>query len=103
MTNIEDIIIYLENFRIKNNKRPACINRILEKLNRTAKSGHNIIEALFIDYESNLKRQLYDASEEQAKQDREFWINEVLKPELKGKYNRTAKEFKRECETVYKI
>jgi len=100
-TTAEEFVDALRNFRVANGKRPACVNRILQELDNRA--GKNIIETAFENFEYNLKRQLYDTMEEQEKQDREFWINEVLKPELKGKYNRLTKEFKRECKTVYKI
>lgn len=95
--NCEEFINALENFTIKDGKTPACVLRIIEAIEG------GLIQDIFEDFEYNLKRQLYDTMEEQEKQDREFWIEEVLKPKLKGKYNRITKEFKRECETVYKI
>ena len=106
--NAEDFIEALQDLKLANGKQPACVQRILQELEQKSgggfnRAGKNIIEMAFENFEYNLKRQLYDTIEEQAKQDREFWVEEVLKPTLKGKYNRLTKEFKRECETVYKI
>ena len=111
-TNAEDFIYALQDFKLANGKQPACVKRILEELTtQRRRQGFNgssyvattLIEMAFENYEYNLKRQFYDTMEEQHKQDREFWIEEVLKPKLKGKYNRITKEFRRECETVYEI
>jgi len=111
-TTAEEFVDALQEFKLANGKTPACVQRILQELTtQKRRQGFNgasyvattLIEMAFENFEYNLKRQLYNTLEEQQKQDREFWINEVLKPELKGKYNRLTKEFKRECKTVYKI
>ena len=46
--------------------------------------------------EYNLKRQLYDDMEAIEQDSKEYWIEELLKPELKGKYNRATKQFIRD-------
>jgi hypothetical protein len=111
-TNAEDFIYALQDFKLANGKQPACVKRILQEFttprkrqgfNGSAYIATTLIDMAFENYEYSLKHDLYDAMEEWHKQDREYWINEVLRPSLKGKYNRITKEFKRECEKVYKI
>lgn len=48
-----------------------------------------------------LKCKLYSNMEALEKNNKEYWIKEVLKPKLKGKYNRATKHFKRDITKTY--
>jgi hypothetical protein len=96
-TTAEEFIETLQDFKLANGKTPTCVERILQDLEK------NSIETAFENYEYNLKRELYDDMESLEECNKEYWIQEMLKPELKGKYNRATKQFIRDTTQTYFI
>jgi len=94
--NCEEFVNALENFTIKGNKNPACVMRIIEAIDG------GVIEGFFADFEDDLKRELYKDLKGEAEYYKECWI-EDLKDSLKGKYNRTTKQFLRNQKITYTI
>jgi len=107
-TTAKDFIDILKDFKLDNGKTPTCVKRILKELEQKSGGGFNrgmknIIEAAFENYEYDLKRELYDEMESLDECNKEYWIEEMLKPELKGKYNRATKQFIRDKTQTYYI
>jgi hypothetical protein len=107
-TNLEEFIDALKSFSLASGGNPVCVKRIMNELTATSGGGfnrasQNLIETAFENYEYNLKRQLYDDMEAIEESNKEHWIKEVLKPELKGKYNRATKHFIRDTTKTYYI
>lgn len=98
-TNIEDFIYSLDKTENIKGKKPTCVLRIIEALEKQYGGGYNrasrnIIEDIFEDFEYNLKKELYRDLESQEKYVKEQWVEDCLKPRLKnGFYNRKTKTF----------
>ena len=97
LTDADEFINALNNFTIKDGKKPACVVRIMKALD------DRDIEGFFEDFEYNLKKRLYSDLESEEEQAREYWIEDCLKPRLKtGLYNRKKKTFTiKKLETNY--
>lgn len=111
-TNLEEFIDSLKSFFLTSGGNPVCVNRILDELTTPQRNqGFNgasymaaaLIEMAFENYEYDLKKELYSDVENLEKDNKEYWIKEVLKPELKGKYNRATKHFIRSTTKTYYI
>jgi len=96
-TDAGELIASIGNFTLSNGRTPVCVKRILKELKEKD------IETAFENYEYNLKRELYENMETLEKDNKEYWIEEMLKPELKGEYNRATKQFIRDTTKTYYI
>jgi hypothetical protein len=96
-TDAGELIASIGNFTLSNGRTPVCVKRILKELKEKD------IETAFENYEYNLKRELYDDMRNLEECNKEYWIEEILKPELKGKYNRETKQFIRDTTKTYYI
>lgn len=98
-TNIEDFIYSLDKTENIKGKKPTCVLRIIQALEKQYGGGYdrasrNIIEDIFADFEYNLKKELYSDLESQEQYVKEQWVEDYLKPRLKnGFYNRKTKTF----------
>lgn len=92
-TNILDFISELETFQEKRKIKSKIIDRVIEALsqrsggsrfNGSTQTSKNIVEQAFYDFEYNLKKELYADIEAQEEQEKEYWQEEVLKPQLEN-------------------